>query len=159
METISQKEVDAIQSVYIDLTRLMSQMEGVVHPSIVKSLNDMSTKLQEVCAPWMQKEEALEEEKMQRYEQMRKTLGALSIWSANEVINFNAPIPFEGANKVVYKNHWGSAPVEVALPYSATWEQLYLAADACIKQSGDAHHIFIESFKQQGDTLELHTGS
>jgi len=40
-----------------------------------------------------------------------------------------------------------------------TYAALYVAADACIRDSGDEHHVFIERFKQVGSTLLLTTGS
>jgi hypothetical protein len=44
----------------------------------------------------------------------------------------------------------------------ATWAALWVAANACIRDSGDDHHIFIEDFRpdpEDARTLLLSTGS
>jgi hypothetical protein len=62
---------------------------------------------------------------------------------------------------VVYRNHWGKNPVSCSIN-GATWAALWVAANACIRDSGDDHHIFIEDFRpdpEDARTLLLSTGS
>lgn len=96
--------------------------------------------------------------KSDHYSQVKEELGLRSIWSIYEVDNLSERFPFEGVTRVVYKDHWGDSPVATQINGS-TWAALYVAADACIRDSGDEHHVFIEQFKQFGDTLVLTTGS
>lgn len=96
--------------------------------------------------------------KSDHYSQVKEELGLRSIWSIYEVANLSERFPFEGVTRVVYKDHWGSTPVSTEIN-GGTWAALYVAADACIRDSGDEHHVFIEQFKQFGDTLILTTGS
>lgn len=96
--------------------------------------------------------------KSDHYSQVKEELGLRSIWSIYEVANLSERFPFEGVTRVVYKDHWGDTPVATEINGS-TWAALYVAADACIRDSGDEHHVFIERFKQFGDTLILTTGS
>lgn len=96
--------------------------------------------------------------KSDHYSQVKEELGLRSIWSIFEVANLSERFPFEGVTRVVYKDHWGSTPVSTEIN-GGTWAALYVAADACIRDSGDEHHVFIEQFKQFGDTLVLTTGS
>lgn len=92
------------------------------------------------------------------YDEVRNSLGLTTAWSIYEVDNLSEPHPYEGVTTVTYKDHWGDSPVVTQINGS-TYAALYVAANACIRDSGDEHHVFIENFKQVGDTLILSTGS
>lgn len=99
--------------------------------------------------------------KCTHYEDVGQELGLKTTWSVYEVDNLSDRHPFEGADRVVYKNHWGEKPVQCSIN-GLTWAALYVAADACIRNSGDNHHIYIETFSPDKDdprTLILSTGS
>ena len=96
--------------------------------------------------------------KSDHYEKVKKDLGLSAIWSIFEVGNLSELHPFEGVTTVTYKDHWGDSPVVTQIN-GATWAALYVAANAAIRDSGDEHHVFIENFKQVGDTLVMSTGS
>ena len=100
--------------------------------------------------------------KSDHYEDVRGQLGLSdSVWSIYEVENLSDRHPFEGADRVVYKDHWGDKPVSCSIN-GLTWAALYIAANACIRDSGDKHHIYIEEFTPSKDdprTLVLSTGS
>lgn len=100
--------------------------------------------------------------KSDHYEDVRGQLGlGDSVWSIFEVENLSDRHPFEGVDRVVYKDHWGDKPVSCSVN-GLTWAALYIAANACIRDSGDKHHIYIEQFKPAKDdprTLILSTGS
>lgn len=92
------------------------------------------------------------------YSQVKQDLGLDAIWSVTDVDNLSDPHPYAGVKFVTYRNFWGEGVVTQAVTGS-TWAALYVAANACIRDSGDDHHIFIEDFRQSGDTLALTTGS
>jgi hypothetical protein len=92
------------------------------------------------------------------YDRVRKELGLDAIWSIYEVDNLSDRHSFENVTRVVYKDHWGNKEVASEIN-GGTWAALFVAANACIRDSGDEHHVFIEHFKQFGDTLVLTTGS
>lgn len=92
------------------------------------------------------------------YDRVREDLGLEARWSITGVKNLSERYPHEGVETVTYKDHWGDSPVVVPVN-GLTWAALYVAANAAIRDSGDAHHIFIEGFKQVGNTLVLTTGS
>ena len=96
------------------------------------------------------------------YADVRSQLGLdHSVWSVYEVDDLSERHPFEGADRVVYKDHWGKQPVSCSIN-GLTWAALYIAANACIRDSGDTHHCFIEQFIVSEDdsrTLKLMTGS
>jgi hypothetical protein len=92
------------------------------------------------------------------FHKVREELGLDTIWSIYEVADLNERHPYEGAKYVSYKDHWGNGVVTQAINGN-TWAALYVAANACIRDSGDEHHVFIEDFRKSGDTLLLTTGS
>ncbi len=99
--------------------------------------------------------------KNDHYDRIRSELGLQTTWSIYEVDNLSDRHPFEGADRVVYRDHWGDRPVSKSIN-GLTWAALYLAADACIRDSGDGHHSFIEGFCPDANdprTLILSTGS
>jgi hypothetical protein len=93
------------------------------------------------------------------YDNVGYRLGIHStVWSMSEVDDLDSPHPYRGAQTLVYNAHWGEKPVYVPI-VGTTWADLWVAADAAIKQSGDNHHVFIEGFEQASEDLYLHTGS
>lgn len=98
------------------------------------------------------------ERKNNHYSQVKEELGAQSIWSIYEIADLDQPHPYQSGLFVSYKDHWGAEAQHCAV-YGNTWRDLYRAADNCIRNSGDEHHIFIENFRLVGDNLVLTTGS
>lgn len=96
--------------------------------------------------------------KSDHFSSVKEDLGLRTIWSIYEVDNLSERYPFKGIATVTYKDHWGDKPI-VKPVNGLTYAALYVAADAAIRDSGDEHHVFIEQFKQVGDTLLLTTGS
>ena len=105
-----------------------------------------------------EQEQAIKDRRYDHYSQVKKDLGLDTIWSVTEVDNLSDNHPYEGAKYVSYKDHWGNGVVTQAINGN-TWAALYVAANACIRDSGDDHHVFIEDFRKSGDTLLLTTGS
>jgi hypothetical protein len=94
------------------------------------------------------------------FDQYRTQYKLISSWSIYEIDNIDAMSGIT-AERLVYKNHWGSSPAIIELGKGEkTWGELWHAADKAIRQSGDEHHIFIESLAVNFDgDLELDTGS
>ena len=96
------------------------------------------------------------------YHEVKDSLGITdSEWSIYEVDDMGERHPFEGADRVVYRDHWGEYSVQCSVN-GLTWAALWVAADACIRDSGDEHHVYIERFTPDKDdprTLILTTGS
>jgi hypothetical protein len=105
-----------------------------------------------------EQEQAIKDRRYDHYSQVKKDLGLDTIWSVTEVDNLSEPHPYEGVKYVTYKRFWGEGIVTQAI-HGNTWAALYVAANACIRDSGDDHHVFIEDFRKSGDTLLLTTGS
>lgn len=105
-----------------------------------------------------EQEREISDRKYEHYNQVKKDLGLDAIWSMTEVDDLYGFHHFEGVSTLMYKDHWGDNYVSKSFRGN-TWAALYVAANACIRDSGDEHHLFIEGFKQQGNTLILITGS
>ncbi len=128
--------------------------EGQKLATIAKTLRDS------LVSAYEQDNRAFER-KHDLYDSVRKDLGLRAFWSIYEVNDLSDRHPFEGADRVVYKDHWGQEPVSISVN-GLTWAALYVAADAAIRDSGDDHHVFIERFtpsKEDPRTLLLSTGS
>jgi len=95
------------------------------------------------------------------FNNVREALGAQAVWSIGDVVDFTE-VAFPETIKTIYYNlHWGSGgPVSITVNKAGlTWLDLYVLADALIIDSGDLHHIYIESFIKKGNDLYLYTGS
>lgn len=145
--TLTADEFKIIHNSLCDLDRIDNDKVRVV----VEKMRDALT------GAYEQENKAFDT-KYEHYSQVKQELGLTTIWSIYEIDNLSDRFPFEGVTRVVYKDHWGNKEVSSVINGS-TWAALYVAADACIRDSGDQHHVFIEHFKQFGDTLILSTGS
>jgi hypothetical protein len=97
------------------------------------------------------------------YGRFREENSLTTIWSVYELQEhgFLRDHPFQGAQQLCYRDHWGDEPVFEPIE-GRTWGDLYRAADRAIRRSGDDHHIFIEAFhanEQCPEQLFLITGS
>lgn len=97
--------------------------------------------------------------KYEYFKQIAEDCGFVSVWSMYDTYPFCGEIPYPNARTVTYKEHWGQEAVVSGIMEEGTWEDIWRAADLCIRASGDSHHIFIEGFKEDGETLILYTGS
>ena len=99
------------------------------------------------------------EAKHMSFYELKEANHFVSMWSLYDGINdIEEFSPYKGRT-MVYADNFGE-PVEVTLPEGdLTWLDLWRAADKCIKQSGDAHHVFIEGINPNGGVIEMVTGS
>jgi hypothetical protein len=95
------------------------------------------------------------------FRNVQAALGATAIWSIEDVVDFTEVAFPETIKNVHYNLHSGEAgPVSITVNSTGlTWLDLYILADALIRESGDLHHIYIEAFVKEGNDLILHTGS
>jgi hypothetical protein len=159
--TLTAEEFKTVHNALCDMRSVYETLQGIVREPITdklsKAIRDMETGL----ARAYEEDNAAFERKCTHYEDVGQELGLKTTWSVYEVDNLSDRHPFEGADRVVYKNHWGEKPVQCSIN-GLTWAALYVAADACIRNSGDNHHIYIETFSPDKDdprTLILSTGS
>ena len=99
--------------------------------------------------------------KFDHYNAVKNELALSTSWSIYEVEDLYAEHPFANAKQIVYQDHWGKESVSTDINGN-TFAALYVAADNCIGQSQDQHHVFIEHFVPDAPdptTLYLTTGS
>lgn len=158
--TLTAEEFKTIHNALWELDSVIERTCGVINQELFEKLHKASKTIREGLKGAYEQENQAFETKSNYYGRIQEELGLRAIWSIYEVDNLSEPHPFEGATKVVYKNHWGK-PVSKTIN-GATWAALYVAADACIRDSGDNHHVFIEHFEPiKGSDFELNlsTGS
>ena len=159
--TLTAEEFKTIHNALCDMRSVYETLQGVVREPITDKLSKAIREMETGLARAYEEEHKSFDRKSKHYESVSEELGLKSIWSVYEVDNLSDRHPFEGADRVVYKDHWGEKPVQCSVN-GLTWAALYVAADACIRDSGDNHHIFIERFLPSKDdprTLILSTGS
>lgn len=160
--TLTADEFKTIHNAVCSLDSLVHRLEEVLKPELygrlIKTRDDLRQGLQ---GAYTQDREA-SDRKYDHYRDVGQQLGMdHSTWSVYEVDNLADRHPFEGADRVVYRTHWGEKPVQCSVN-GLTWAALWVAANACIRDSGDSHHVFIEDFQPSKDdprTLVLITGS
>ena len=160
--TLSAEEFRTIHNAVCDLDRLVSRLEDVLKPELYQRLVEARNNIRTGLAGAYKQDDDAFSRKSRHYDSVKQELGVEhSEWSIYEVDNLSDRHPYEGADRVVYRNHWGSEPVSASIQ-GLTWAALWVAANACIRDSGDDHHVYIESFEPDAEdprTLVLSTGS
>lgn len=157
--TITAEEFKNIHNGLCELNSVIERLEGVLSPNLHAMLVSAKAQISAGLVGAYDQDDRAYTKNRDHFEQVQKDLGLMdSIWSMYEVPDLNVRHPFEGAQEVVYRNHWGEKTVYVQINGS-TWAALWVAANAAIRDSGDDHHIFIEDFTRSGDSLILSTGS
>ena len=145
--TLTAKEFNTIHNA-------LCSLDNVNDDKVIQKVEEIRLALQGAY----EQERQIKDRRYDHYNQVKKDLGLDAIWSVTEIDNLNEPHPYEGVKYVTYKKFWGEGIVTQAINGN-TWAALYVAANACIRDSGDDHHVFIEDFRKSGDTLLLTTGS
>lgn len=156
--TLTAEEFKQIHNGLCDLRSVIGSLEGVLATKLYDKLVNAQEQISVGLIGVYEQDEKAYTRKSNHYKSVQKDLGLDAIWSMFEVHDLNERHRFEGATKVVYRNHWGEKPVSCAV-IGNTWASLYVAADVCIRDSGDDHHVFIENFEQEDEVLILITGS
>jgi len=160
--TLTAEEFKTVHNGLWELDSAIRRLEDVINPELFKQLAHGASEIRKGLASAYEQDTAASDRKQNHYDDVCQQLGMdHSVWSIYEADNLSDRHPFEGADRVVYRNHWGKNPVSCSIN-GATWAALWVAANACIRDSGDDHHIFIEDFRPDPEdtrTLLLSTGS
>jgi hypothetical protein len=157
--TISADDFKTIHNALYELRCLQDRMQTSMIK--IQDLERIEQTMRDALADAYDQDNNSFSTKMAHYEEAKVVLGLKSTWSIFEVDCLQGPHPYTGATQVMYKDHWGKEPVIAAIE-GPLWVDLYRAADQCIRDSGDAHHCFIEQFvveEQSPGQLRLATGS
>ena len=160
--TITAEDFKTIHNALCEMRTVYDTIQGVVREPITDKLASAIRDMEAGLADAYKQDNKSFDAKYEHYTDVRGQLGLVeSVWSIFEVDNLSDRHPFEGADRIVYKDHWGKRAVSSSV-HGSTWAALYIAANACIRHSGDKHHIYIEHFiadKDDPRTLILTTGS
>lgn len=151
--TLSAEEFKILHNSLCDLNRF-SQFKEI--EEIVERIRTVALKSA------YEQDNAAFETKHDHYRAVQVGAGLKSTWSIYEVSDLGQPHPYTDAEYVVYDNHWGEGGEVVKAINGSTWAALWTAADAAIRDSGDTHHSFIESFfpiEDKPGYLRVGTGS
>lgn len=158
--TLQAKDFSTVHNALCELRSVQERLTGVIHHDLADKLQSIVRSFEDGLADAYRQDNEKFETKMSHFGNVQEELGLRAVWSIYEIENMSDRHPFEGADRVVYKDHWGK-PVSCSIN-GLTWAALYVAGDACIRDSGDNHHIFIEQFapsKEDPRTLIMQTGS
>lgn len=154
--SLTAHEFKDLHNALCDLRNIRSDME---HSMVkVDRVEDVIARFEQALSGAYQQDDDAFETKSDHYDEVKKALGLDAVWSIFDVDHLEERHRFGDINTVTYETHWGSKPVVKGI-VGGTWAALYTAANACIRDSGDEHHIFIERFDVKGNTLILTTGS
>ena len=152
METVTLKGEDfkVLHNTLCDLRNISDRCSDDLARQINPVIHTMEQALKDAYA----QDSAQFDSKMDYYGQFQRQNGLAAIWSIYElpVHGFLMDHPYPSDAFVVYKD-------EHCAIYGQTWADVYRAADQCIRNSGDLHHIFIENFELWGKEVRLTTGS
>lgn len=161
METVTLRGED-FRTIHNTLCDLRSLMERMTHSMIkIEDVQRIIQGFEVGLSDAYDQDNAAFENKMELYSEVRQVEGLSAIWSIYEVEDLYAPHPFIAAQQIAYKDHWGEKAIFKGID-GDRWVDLYRAADAAIRESGDEHHVFIEHFITNPDCPEqlfLSTGS
>jgi hypothetical protein len=159
--TITAEDFKTIHNAVCEIRSVYETIQGVVREPISDKLATAIREIEAGLRDAYEQDNKAFDDKYTHYDNVKLNLGLSAIWSIYEVDDLNDRHPFEDADRIVYKDHWGEQPVGCSIN-GLTYAALYVAANACIRDSGDDHHIFIEQFQPAKDdprTLILSTGS
>ena len=160
--TLTADEFKTVHNALCEMRSVYEILTGVVREPITDKLSKAIREMEKGLASAYEQDDAAFSRKSNHFDDVKAQLGMdHSEWSLYEVDNLSDRHPFEGADRVVYEDHWGDKPVSCSVN-GLTWAALWIAANACIRDSGDQHHVYIECFRPSKDdprTLILSTGS
>ena len=160
--TLTADEFKTIHNALCELDSITRQLEDILKPELYTKLARAGSTIRQGLAGAYEQDDQAFRRKSDHYDTVKAELGIKnSEWSIFEVENLSDRHPYEGARVVCYKDHWGDHPVSKEINGS-TWAALWVAANACIRDSEDSHHAFIERFrpsKDDAEVLYLTTGS
>lgn len=160
--TLTAEEFSTVHNGLCKLEGAVRHLESVINPELYQRLAHGVSEIRRGLATAYEEDRVIGDRRFDHYQDVSRQLGMdNSVWSMYEVSDLADRHPYEGADRVVYKDHWGQNPVSYSIN-GLTWAALWIAANACIRDSGDDHHVFIEGFApdaQDPRTLVLSTGS
>ena len=153
--TLTAEEFKTIHNALWELDRVTQQLEDILKPDLYVKLARAAGTIREGLAGAYEQDDKAFSRKSRHYDSIKNELGlSHSEWSIYEVEDLGDRHLFQGATKVAYRDHWGDKQVECQIN-GLSWAALWVAANACVRDSGDAHHVYIEGFRPSQDRPEV----
>lgn len=162
--TLTADEFNQLRDSVYDLIDMQKQLANILNPTLLAKMNQTIKSMEGALAnSFARYDEALTNQ-IVHFEQLQDTNDFLTFWSMHEIADMDADHPYTGASQLRYEymsSHSRWQPGSVVVDIRGTkWMDLWDAANRAVLESGDDHHIFIESFKwDQDGILSLSTGS
>ena len=154
--TLMHKDFSNLHNAKCYLNSLVESIDGVAGSSVVDKLKEIQALLNKGMADVNEQEARDFDARMEHYRKVQEANRFMSVWSIFDVDNVFDLSGMQG-REMAYQGK------VVPLPGGTLqWWDLWRAAERLIKESGDSHHVFIETFvprKNNPNILELVTGS
>lgn len=149
---LSQEQFERMDNVVPTLSSVIQKLEGAIHPSILKQLNQVQDDILFAFKDIHDQEDNDFEKEMEKLSQIQEQNNLSSVWSMEKVKShqINDMMPFKMKSLI---HDAGSRTVQMDITKKMTWLEFWKEADKLMLQSGDRHHIFIEDVsetKQKG---------
>ncbi len=153
--TLSGDDFKTIHNTLCELRSVQERITGVVSNDIADRIHNIIKRFETGLKDAYAQDDSVFQAKMDYYDQFKTDNSLGSIWSIYElpVHGFLNNHQYSSDAFVVYQGQHCAVS-------GSTWGDVYRAADHCIRNSGDLHHIFIEGFEvKNGNELHMYTGS
>ena len=127
--TITAEDFKTIHNALCDMRNVYDTIQGVVREPISDKLANAIREMEAGLADAYKQDNKSFDEKYNHYSSVAEQLDLRdSTWSIYEVENLTDRHPFEGADRIVYKDHWGKRAVSSSV-HGSTWAALFVAAN------------------------------
>ncbi len=160
--TLSADEFRDIHNALCDLDSVAQSLEDVLRPEKYLRLIRARDAIRGALKNAYELEREVSDRRYRYYDDIQKEMKFRTDWSIYSVDSMYDEHPYTAAEALLYKDHWGEKHMSAKIEGNR-WIDLWRAADECIRNSGDNHHMFIEAFtpynKGDNTVLVLSTGS
>ena len=153
--TLTAEEFKTIHNALCEIRSVQGLIGYMVREEITTRLEKAIGEMEKGLTNAYRQDDAVFENRHEYYTNVQTECKLKSVWSIFEVADLYTTHPYTGATKIKCGDQYTHIAGE-------QWINLYIAADAAIKASGDQHHIFIEAFTpiaEEPGVLRLSCGS
>jgi hypothetical protein len=157
MPNIKQSQINQLTDTLPELHQVITALKGVVHPDILKKLENIKKNINDAMQPFTEAEDKAIEDEIEQYGKIQEKLKFCSIWS----IRINPKkLSTQFSKKIVKSVHYKDYNLSIQCNKKMTWMDMWAIGEHLINLSKDSHHIFIEDFREiSNGHYELITGS
>lgn len=156
----SDAKVQTLRTIMQELFSIEQQLHGVVHPQITDKINSLHKLAHSAISEELEQEDKDWETNHKALDEISSEYKLRSVWSVSEIDYTKMQDCAPEMTEITYES-WGPTQFhKFDKPTTPTWLDLWKIGDTLIQQSGDTHHIFIESFEMVAPgKFKMWTGS